>query len=338
MGLFDKKKEPILLKESDSIPRQIQELRGLLDTATPQMKQRIEQDIKLLEYGKMGEDCILFELKNSHIPMYILHDLYIEQGELNAQIDFAVVTAKIVFLIECKNLYGNIEINSKGDFIRTMQFGKQQIKEGIYSPITQNQRHLELLKSMKAEKQNNFLLRALAEKYFYDFHQGVVVLANPKTVLQDRYAKAEVKAKVIRADQLAEFIRQKNKASPERACSDKDMQAIAQRLLDLHRPNPKDYLEKYKEEPAEESLKEEQPAEPQQLSKLYRALRQWRYQQAQKEGLQAYHIFYNTTLDELVEKKPKNNQELLGITGLGLVKCQKYGSELLKIIEQFKES
>lgn len=37
-------------------------------------------------------------------------------------------------------------------------------------------------------------------------YQGIVVLANPKTVLNDKYAKKEVKEQVIRVDRLVEHI------------------------------------------------------------------------------------------------------------------------------------
>lgn len=37
-------------------------------------------------------------------------------------------------------------------------------------------------------------------------YNTIVVLANPKTVLNVKYAKKEVKQMVIRADQLSEFI------------------------------------------------------------------------------------------------------------------------------------
>lgn len=69
--------------------------------------------------------------------MYILHDLYLEDHDLSAQIDFLIITRKRIFILECKNMIGNIEINNLGDFIRTMKFNGKYIKESIYSPITQ---------------------------------------------------------------------------------------------------------------------------------------------------------------------------------------------------------
>ena len=122
-------------------------------------KSIIKQDIKFLEYGIIGEKTIGFELKNSHMPMYILHDVYLEDG----------------------------------DFIRTMEFGRKKKKEGIYSPITQNQRHLELMKKIKIDSNKNILMKFMAGNYFEDFTKSVVVLANPKTVLNAKFAKKEVK-------------------------------------------------------------------------------------------------------------------------------------------------
>jgi hypothetical protein len=75
----------------------------------------------------------------------------------------------------------DIEINSAGDFIRTIEVGSKKKREGIYSPITQNQRHLELMKKLRDESKSNILTRFMAGKYFED--KSIVVLANPKTVL-----------------------------------------------------------------------------------------------------------------------------------------------------------
>ena len=153
------------------------------------------------------EKNVEFELKNSHMPIYILHDLFLESGELSAQIDYLVITKTVCFVIECKNLYGNIEINDSGDFIRTMDFGGKKKKEGVYSPITQNQRHLQLIKKMKLDCTKNFIFKAIVEKSFDNWFKSIVVLVNPKTVLNAKNAKREIKEQVIRADQLVEYIK-----------------------------------------------------------------------------------------------------------------------------------
>ena len=139
------------MKESSNTEEQIERLKNLQPYLNQYGKTLIKQDIKDLEYGMFGEKQIAFELKNSHIPMYILHDVYLEDGELSAQIDYLVFTKKICFVIECKNLFGKIEINNNGDFIRTLEFDGKQRKEGIYSPFTQNQRHVELMNKRKID-------------------------------------------------------------------------------------------------------------------------------------------------------------------------------------------
>ena len=133
---------------------------------------------------------MLYEVITSHMPMVILHDIYLEDGDLNAQIDFVVFTEKISFLIECKNLYGNIEITSNGDFIRTAYFDGKILKEGIYSPITQNQRHLELLKKIRVDNSKGLKKMVLTHS-FEGIYTPIVVLANSKTILNAKYAKKE---------------------------------------------------------------------------------------------------------------------------------------------------
>lgn len=189
IGIFDRIKEPVFLKESSDAEAQLEKMKALEPLLNHEGQNKIKQDIKYLECGIFGEKTIAFELKNSHIPMYILHDIYLESGDLSAQIDFLVFTRKICFVVECKNLFGDIEINSTGDFIRTIEFNGRKNKEGIYSPITQNQRHLELMKKIKHDESKNILQQLMTDKYFEIFNKSIVVLANTKTVLNSKYAK-----------------------------------------------------------------------------------------------------------------------------------------------------
>ncbi|MDU7147867.1 MAG: NERD domain-containing protein [Clostridium sp.] len=247
MALFNKLDKPIFLKEESEAKHYISKLKELHSRAPEGVKGRIEKELKIATLGELGEDNIAFELKNSGIPMYILHDICLETNELSAQIDYIVVTRKVIFIIECKNLIGNIEINSQGNFIRTYNFNGKFIKEGIYSPITQNERHLEVLKRIKKESKSNFISKMLFDKYFNDNYKSLVVLANPKTVLNSRYAKKEIKDKVIKADQLINYIKEVNSKSDLMSLSDKEMKEIADRLLALHKSSKLSFLKKYRE-------------------------------------------------------------------------------------------
>lgn len=117
-------------------------------------------------------------------------------------------------------------------------------KEGIYSPITQSQRHYEVLKEARIETSN--WLKGISIKYnFSSFYKPLVVLANPKTIVNDRYAKKEIKQQVIRADQLVATIKDIVAHSKELPSSKKEMIAIAQSLLNMNNDTRKDYTLKY---------------------------------------------------------------------------------------------
>ena len=254
MGLFDKIKEPIFLKDNSAAKEQLAQLEAL-QTNDEAIKKLIQKDIMLLKYGIAGEEQIAFELKNSHMPMYVLQDLYLEHNGLTAQLDYVIVTRGRTFILECKNLYGNIEINNAGDFVRTVKYGSRYEKEGIYSPITQNKRHIELLKAIMRDQPLNILQKAFFEKAFSELYCSVVVLANPQTVVNMKYAKKEIKEQVIRADQLIAYIKKVN--TNALISSEKEMQEWAENLLSLHKDNLVDYTAKYKKRIAEQIQQED---------------------------------------------------------------------------------
>ncbi len=65
---------------------------------------------------------------------------------------------------------------------------------------------------------------------------------------------------------------------------------------------------------------------------LWEAIRQWRFETAQKKKIPPYTIFWDRTIDDLCAKKPKTLSELEDIFGLGERKCASFGEELLGII------
>ena len=244
MALFSKL-GPVLVKASNDSEQQLAALQALKGTLPPGTEKQLEADIRAVSAGAAGEQKVLFELMNSHMPMAVLHDLRIEHEGLSAQIDFLVLTPQRSFVLECKNLYGDIEVNERGEFIRKTGRGR----EGMYSPITQNKRHLGLIRSLRKEAKG--LLTGIAfEANYDDLYRGLIVLANPKTVLDCRKAPKEIGGKIIRADQLIEVIRSIN---AERGYG-KDKQSWgtvmknAEWFLSQHRPGSVDYASRYRQQ------------------------------------------------------------------------------------------
>ncbi|MBQ9887120.1 MAG: NERD domain-containing protein [Lachnospiraceae bacterium] len=348
MGLFDRMREPVFLKEDSIAEKQLEQLKKLEPLLNSDGKKVINQDIKMLGYGISGEKKIIYELKNSHMPMYVLHDVYIEDGDLSAQIDFIVVTRKIVLFIECKNLIGNIKIDNKGAFIR-VENNKREV--GIYSPITQNQRHIELVKKIILEQSHNRLLQMIRDKLFNNFYKSVVVLANPETVLNANFAPRSIKEKVIRADQLVAYIKELYNSSKEVEESDKAMLGNAQWFLSLHKEIERDYTSKYDiymQNGNESDAKKEETVNQNTSSQnkniidiqiqevdLYNELRGYRWDKSKEENIKPYYIFNNSQLDDLINKKPRDKFELLRIAGFGEVKVNKYGDDIIRIISKY---
>lgn len=66
---------------------------------------------------------------------------------------------------------------------------------------------------------------------------------------------------------------------------------------------------------------------------LYEKLKAWRLERAKKEKVSAFIIAHNTLLEELARRKPQTPQALLGIKGFGQNKLDKYGPEILEILQ-----
>lgn len=345
MGLFTKKIGPVFLKEESDTQAYIAKMQMLSAGADESLKSKIEKQINLARYGEYGESNIAFELKNSGMDMYILHDIYLETENLAAQIDYIVITRKMVYVIECKNLIGNIEIDNTGAFIRSYEWKGRQIKEGIYSPITQNQRHLQVLKAVRKKAKNNFLTKIIFEKSFDEIYKSIVVLANPKTYLNARYAKKEIKEQVIRADRLVSYIQETDKSSANMEMSSEEMRKLAQFYLEQNIPQRSDYARKYEEMAAEvEAGRQKAVSEAQEMQEesdkegsidremLIGKLKAYRLEQSRKENCKPYHIFNDRQMNDLLDKFPQNREELLKVSGFGNVKVEKYGNQILAIL------
>lgn len=409
MGLFDRLREPIVLKENSDAKAAFEQLDNLLKIAPEIIRERIEEDKKLLYYGIKGEEALMFELKNSHMPMYILHDVFFEENGLKTQIDYIVVTRKLVLIIECKNLYGNISIDSQGNFTRTIKCGNYYHKEGIYSPITQNQRHIDMIKE-KRRNSKGILGKMFFDRFFENTYKSIVVLANPKSVLDMRYAPKEIKSQIVKVDGLNNYIKRLNNDSSNEAMSDKQMKEMADFFLLNSVHNNSDFTSKYYDE-IKSSVKEKDIAQEVSFNindnnseinsnvdnnanqmvfnqnniddfvneaidtkanfdingerliltkkindnslnnnfdlkesenvnnieelPVYKALKDYRYNQSKIEKIKAYYIFNNAQLKSIIEANPKTINELKMIKGFAEIKCSKYGEDILRILKKY---
>jgi len=62
-------------------------------------------------------------------------------------------------------------------------------------------------------------------------------------------------------------------------------------------------------------------------------LRDWRLERSRSDGVPAYVVLHDTTLHELAAAKPRTLHELAGVKGLGPVKLERYGDDLLAVLD-----
>lgn len=300
--------------------------------------------------------------------MLCLHDVRIEDGEKRAQLDFVLITHKFIMILETKKLNGDIYINEAGEFVRCFKnnFGKVVKKEGIYSPIAQNDRHVMIFREFLVK--NNLIKKI-------PVISGVVI-ANPKSIINRSKAPARIKKEIFKYDQITEVLNHEfKKRSNDGEMLEDRMKDISYFLVNNNKEASIDYYKKYslcdedfledssreksveamescnmeeyiasREEDETENIKEKtsenviknKEVGDKASNELYEKLKDFRITMARLANIKPYFIFNNETLDELVSLKPKNKDELLKIKGFGANKVEKYGVEIINIIKKLK--
>lgn len=345
-------KSPIFLKEFSDESNQINQLENLKSKIEDKNTiNLISKDVNSLKEGLLGEQNVYYELKNSYIPMLCLHNIRIESEGNVAQLDFVLITHYFIMILETKKLSGDITINEAGEFTRTIKnkYGKALKKEGIYSPISQNERHVRILK--------DYLLKNNLIRTFPIISS--VIIANPKSIINRYKAPYDIKNKIFKSDQLTTIINKElKKHIKSGSLLESRMYKIVNFLLDNHIEYNYDYYKRYSISSsdfittkkkvnttikdnvntnriaAKDIIVKEDSAKVSDSNiELREFLRKYRYKKAQEEKVKAYFIFNDKVLDELVIKKPNTLKSLLEVRGLGDVKVSKYGLDLLDIIK-----
>ena len=344
MGLLDlikhnKIKEPMFYNEHEDI--RIKTLNDLLNKDGDDKKQLLEEEKKYVEIGLEGEKKVIYELMRSKYPLIFIHDVTIENGFHDSQIDFIVITKKGLFVLETKKLIGDITIDNEGNFIRYFKNSKGEVykKEGIYSPITQNTYHIDALRKL-------FETNKIAKNINI---YSLVVIANQKTIINKNYAPKYIKNRVIKYDQLtAAIYREIENSANITDISDSKMLEIAELIMKNDTQKSIDYISKF-----ELSLIEDQNEDVQVIEdlsednsystndQLYEQLKEYRLNKSKELNIQPWMIFNNDTLANLVLNKPANKNDFLKIQGLGEKKYESFGCDILSIInpgvEEFDE-
>lgn len=329
MELFKKFTETIFYKKDSQLEEQISALKELQQEYPNNSK--LNYKLKLCELGLIGENEIEFELKNANIGMYILHDVNLKYKDLTAQIDYIIITPGYTYFVECKNLIGNISVNNRGEFIREYIYNHKKIVEGIYSPIRQAERHIEIFKKLLDENQTGIMYNLL-KKVRQSWFKPLVVLANSKNILKLQYAPKEIKSQIVRSDSLIDYIKKDiNNLDKDYLSSQKYMNDLAFKIMqnynqDIEKDYKEDFqkwLEKDKVDPLSSNANNEN---------IKNKLINYRKTKSQEKNIPTYYIFTNEELNLLLTHLPKTYQELEKSNILSNIKLKLHGQEIINII------
>ena len=120
---------------------------------------------------------------------------------------------------------------------------------------------------------------------------------------------------------------------------------MAEFYLSHHKENKKDYIEKYsiyedeiKEEVESKSINNDKfvlKSDNIEDTEIYKELKQYRYMKSKEESLKPYMIYKNEQIEDIIKYMPSSIEQLKLIRGFGDIKCEKYGRDIIKIVEKY---
>ncbi|WP_300386330.1 HRDC domain-containing protein [Clostridium sp.] len=195
------------------------------------------------------------------------------------------------------------------------------------------------------------MMKFFTDKLFENSYKTVVVLSNPKTILNSKFAKKEIKNKVIRTDQLVSYIKDTYNKSKEPEMSDKALLSWAESFLKIHKEKETSHLEKYnkyliennEEYCVEDNINIIKKTKNKYINsivniedtEIYKELKSLRLVKSREEKIKPYFIYNNEQLKDLISKMPVNNEELKNVSGFGDIKISKYGEDIISIIKKY---
>jgi superfamily II DNA helicase RecQ len=68
------------------------------------------------------------------------------------------------------------------------------------------------------------------------------------------------------------------------------------------------------------------------------ALKKWRLDRARSDGVSAFIVAHNSLLEAIAQHRPSTPSQLLGLSGFGSQKLEKYGNDILLVIALHQSS
>lgn len=242
----------MIIKKADNKDAQIADLQDLLGNAPAEKKTLLEKELRILRAGikteKEAAYFIDFDYRDSK-NQAVIHDLRLEIGGRVAQIDHLIINRMMMcHVIETKSFNHGFKIDEDGQFLRWNNYQKSYA--GMPSPLTQNERHIAVLKD--AAKQIEWPTR-LGLKLSPTFHSCVLVSSQSRI---DRPKKLDTQ-NIVKADEFKKYLDSVADSlgvigafgKGAKLVSSDTLQNVAHSVAALHRPIKVDYASRFKIDP-----------------------------------------------------------------------------------------
>lgn len=192
----------------------------------------IEEDYRRRIAGIRGEKELDYQLSFLPREKYIIiNDLRLKQDQHYFQIDSLLISPRLSFIIDSKNISGTVIFDhSFNQLIRVFQNKEERMRD----PITQVRRHVQQL----TQWLNDQKLPPLQLEH-------LVVFSNSSTIIKAQSANSPNNKRIIHAEQVAERINFFEKQYQKEMINGKDVKKIAKQLVKSHSPLFTDILETY---------------------------------------------------------------------------------------------
>lgn len=246
----------MIYKEPDPKANALALLDALIAQADGSASKRIEQKKWKLLAGIKTENearyLIDFDLAKAE-NWAVIHDLRLENGGRVAQIDHLLINRMMNFyVIETKHFNSGLKIEENGEFLRWNRYRK--CYEGMPSPISQNERHIAVLK----DALNDIDLPSRAGfKLSPTFHSYILVSATariirPESPIAQNVIKTEDLFRTVKAlepDGILATVK-----SLANIISKETLRDVSEMLVAQHKPIEFDYRAKFGIAPAKQPL------------------------------------------------------------------------------------
>lgn len=276
----------------------------------------------------------------------ILSDIKLSNGDLENQIDFLVITKKMCFIIECKNITNTTKVLPDGRFaIGRYQSGKWK-SEKILSPIEQNHEHVQLVKNIY-KRNVSAIADTSKNKITNEYFRPILVWGNNNSKIDwldaSEDIKNEIEEQFVYLERLITYMNKiYNESSlPEKSL--KEVKELSQIFYDIHKKNEEEYNRKNKQWALQIILKELEGVTPQELLRrelmhyrmsdfVNQTLRDGRIKNSYRENL-----LNEAMIEQIIEIMPKNIWELEDkIYNSGPYTRKYFGEDILEIIDKYR--